>query len=305
MGRLKWYKRDPNKALVGMRRLTLEECGAYNLILDLIYAHDGQLADDDQFLTGWIGGDIRIWRRLKNRLIELQKIEVKDGFITNSRATEEVEAAYGRIAKASKAGQKSADLRRTSGVSSPDVAPHSNVSYPPKSEAFISKDNELSQAKDELALQLTTTTTTKKDTPVRGADAPREMDERGEYYAYGAEVLGPKQGATLTSLLKACRGNLEEAKAALTQAHAAGSPSQYVWGIINGAKNGKRNNARTGKSNGHDFFARMAGVKNAPDSRIKPSPEPSRGPTIDLTAKEVGGGPSDGFRGLLGLPNAK
>ena len=41
MGHLKWYKRDPRAALTGMMQLTLEERGAYNTILDLIYVHDG------------------------------------------------------------------------------------------------------------------------------------------------------------------------------------------------------------------------------------------------------------------------
>ena len=35
MGELKWYKRDPRAALVGMSCLTLEERGAHNTILDL------------------------------------------------------------------------------------------------------------------------------------------------------------------------------------------------------------------------------------------------------------------------------
>ena len=38
MGTLKWYKRDPDAALSGMFELTLEERGAYNTILDLIYS---------------------------------------------------------------------------------------------------------------------------------------------------------------------------------------------------------------------------------------------------------------------------
>jgi len=36
----RWYKRDPNAALEGMAVLTLEERGAYNTVLDLIYTHD-------------------------------------------------------------------------------------------------------------------------------------------------------------------------------------------------------------------------------------------------------------------------
>jgi len=305
VGRLKWYKRDPNKALVGMRRLTLEECGAYNLILDLIYAHDGQLADDDQFLTGWIGGDIRIWRRLKARLIELQKIEVKDGFITNSRATEEVESGLARIQKASRAGKISAEIRRTYAGSSADVAPHSNRSYSIKSEAFISKNNKLIPTKDELAFQLSTTTTTKKDTPVRASSDALPNPEK-ELFRRGKEVLqDAKAGGFIAKLLAATGRDAVEALGIIEMAAESENPREYIGAAIKGAKNGNGTYRRAGKSNGHDFFARMAGVQNDPAGRIKPSPEPSRGPTIDLPAKEVGRGPSDGFGGLLGLPNAK
>jgi len=44
VGKVRWYKRDPNAALTGMAGLTLEERGAYNTILDLIYANDGAVA---------------------------------------------------------------------------------------------------------------------------------------------------------------------------------------------------------------------------------------------------------------------
>ena len=45
----RWYKRDPNAALEGMAVLTLEERGAYNTVLDLIYTHDGSVDDDDRY----------------------------------------------------------------------------------------------------------------------------------------------------------------------------------------------------------------------------------------------------------------
>ena len=313
MGKLRWYKRDPNAALVGMRGMTLEECGAYNIVLDLIYTHDGRLADDERFLAGWIGSDLRVWRRLRQRLLDLKKIEVADGYITNPRASVEVQEGLARVEKASSAGKASARSRGTFGKSSHElsgkVANYVTDTYPPMSAAFVMKNNELTPTKDELAFQLSTTTTTptKKDNSIKGANAPREMDARGEYYAYGEVVLGNKQGATLTSLLRACNGDIGQAHGVLVSAHVAASPQQYVWGVINnGAKNGNGNftNGKR-KSNGHDFFARMANAKDPSGSRNEPPPEPSRGPTIDLTATEVGGGPSGGFGGLLGLPNAK
>jgi len=67
MGILKWYKRDPRAALAGMMGLSLEERGAYNTILDLIYCHDGALVDDPRLISGWLGVDPRVWRRLRER----------------------------------------------------------------------------------------------------------------------------------------------------------------------------------------------------------------------------------------------
>ena len=62
---MKWYLRDPNAALTGMASLTLEERGAYNTVLDLIYAHDGAVDDNDRFLAGWCRVDIRVWKRIQ------------------------------------------------------------------------------------------------------------------------------------------------------------------------------------------------------------------------------------------------
>jgi hypothetical protein len=40
--------RDPNAAVIGMASLELDERGAYNTILDLIYAHDRAINDVDR-----------------------------------------------------------------------------------------------------------------------------------------------------------------------------------------------------------------------------------------------------------------
>ncbi len=112
MGKLKWYKRDPDAALNGMSELTLEERGAYNTVLDLIYSRDGHLRDDDRFIAGNCGCDIRVWRRIKSRLIELGKLFVLEGAIHNDRADVEVLKALGRIASAQDAGVASGASRR-------------------------------------------------------------------------------------------------------------------------------------------------------------------------------------------------
>lgn len=93
MGNLKWYKRDPRAALVGMSSLTLEERGAYNTILDLIYCHDGALEDDERGVSHMMQVERRVWRRLRLRLLSLGKLYVQDGKIRNKRADTEVISA--------------------------------------------------------------------------------------------------------------------------------------------------------------------------------------------------------------------
>jgi uncharacterized protein YdaU (DUF1376 family) len=90
MGTLKWYKRDPRAALIGMASLSLEECGAYNKILDLIYIREGKLKDDAEEICGWLKCKPRVWKRIRARLIDLEKIYVHDGCLHNERADDEI-----------------------------------------------------------------------------------------------------------------------------------------------------------------------------------------------------------------------
>lgn len=83
--------------------LTLEERGAYSTVLDLIYSHADQLPDDDRFLAGWCGCDVRVWRRIKTRLISLGKLHVDGQHLRNFRATSGVTEALSRVASATEA----------------------------------------------------------------------------------------------------------------------------------------------------------------------------------------------------------
>lgn len=85
---LGWYKREPDKALSGKMGLTLEERGAYDTIIDLIYAHAGQLQHDENLLRYWFGTDIRVVRRLVDRLVELDKIQIRGGIIHTRKSDE-------------------------------------------------------------------------------------------------------------------------------------------------------------------------------------------------------------------------
>lgn len=109
---MRWYKRDPKDALDGMFMLSLEERGAYNTVLDLIYANDDRLVDDDRFLAGHMRCDLRVWKRIKARLVELGKLSLEGGYIRNIRATSTLMQAAGTADVNATNGRKSGAARR-------------------------------------------------------------------------------------------------------------------------------------------------------------------------------------------------
>lgn len=118
MGQIKWYKRDPSAALNGMMELSLEERGAYNTILDLIYSRDGNLVDDDRFIAGWLRVDVRIWKRIKTSLIERGKLYVDGELLRNEKADVVVLEALSRVGSARDAGLASARSKASKSTSS-------------------------------------------------------------------------------------------------------------------------------------------------------------------------------------------
>jgi uncharacterized protein YdaU (DUF1376 family) len=111
MGDLKWYKRDPKAVLMGIADLTLEECGAYLAVLELIYSKEGAVEDDDRLLAGWLRVDVRVWRRIRGRLLERGKLYINGSNLRNERADREVAAVLERIRNSAQAGLRSAEKR--------------------------------------------------------------------------------------------------------------------------------------------------------------------------------------------------
>ena len=111
----RWYKRNPADALSGMMELNLEQKGAYNTVLDLIYVRDGDLRDEDAFIARACGCNVRRWRRLKAELVERGKLQIRDGNIHNERATVEIAQAFARHQTASAGGGASVKLGKSLG----------------------------------------------------------------------------------------------------------------------------------------------------------------------------------------------
>jgi uncharacterized protein YdaU (DUF1376 family) len=124
---MKWYKRDPEAALRGMQILTLEERGAYNTVLDLIYRSDNLVRDDDRFLAGHMGCDLRVWRRIKARLIDLEKIQLEGGYIRNVTASLVLSQAVAAADVNASKGRKSGIARsKTNALDEQRPEPKSN-----------------------------------------------------------------------------------------------------------------------------------------------------------------------------------
>lgn len=146
---LPWYRRFPDNFIAGTVGLTLEEKGAYSLVLDLMYVRGGPVPDEPRYIAGVCNCSVRKWNAIRARLIDLGKISVVDGYLTNHRAEEEIEIA-GKISReaaenGSKGGIKSAEIR-----------------------ARVKKNNALAQA----SVKLSTSTANKKEGAI--ASGPTE-----------------------------------------------------------------------------------------------------------------------------------
>jgi len=87
-----YHKRYHSDALAGFMSLTLEERGAYQTLLDLIYDRGGPIPDNERLLAGYMGVSIRKWRVLLEDLIAKRKIlRTQAGELTNLRAQREIE----------------------------------------------------------------------------------------------------------------------------------------------------------------------------------------------------------------------
>ncbi|AGA64782.1 hypothetical protein B488_07900 [Liberibacter crescens BT-1] len=110
-----WYKRYPADFISGVLGLTLEEKGAYSIILDLIYDRGGPIPDNDKYLAGVCGCSIRKWRIIRGILSQAGKIYFCGGYICNARAEKELlkalKATEERIKNGQKGGKKSAEMR--------------------------------------------------------------------------------------------------------------------------------------------------------------------------------------------------
>lgn len=109
-----WYKRFPADFIAGTLSLSLEEKGAYAIVLDLIYDRGGPIPDDARWIARVCGCSTRKWAALRRRLIEAGKLIESDGMLSNPRAEAMLESAVREAAKLAENAAKSHRARRHS-----------------------------------------------------------------------------------------------------------------------------------------------------------------------------------------------
>ena len=145
-----WYRRFPDNFLGGINGMTLEEKGAYGVVIDMIYQRGGPIADEPRYIAGICNCSVRKWNAIRARLIALGKLYEIDGHLMNERAGIELEKAA-KVARehaenGAKGGDKSAEMRaNTNKINGPAQArlKHtraSSTSTPFKKEGAIALD---------------------------------------------------------------------------------------------------------------------------------------------------------------------
>lgn len=92
MPRRPWYPKNPSDYLADTAMLSLEAHGMYNLLLDYLWLHDGELPANYEQLSRLLRADVRKVRRIF--VSELKPyFDVKNGAIKQQRVTAEITKA--------------------------------------------------------------------------------------------------------------------------------------------------------------------------------------------------------------------
>jgi uncharacterized protein YdaU (DUF1376 family) len=153
-----WHPRAHRAALEGMLSLSLEERGAYNTLLDLIYDRGAPVPDDVRWLAGWMGVSLKRWSSIRASLVVKGKIYALNyngvDCLMNERAAIEIESQLKLSRNAAEIGAKGGRKRS-------------------ENASALKENNEITQAPAQAEVKLKTKTQT-EETPVspNGLTAP-------------------------------------------------------------------------------------------------------------------------------------
>lgn len=154
---MKWYARDPHRAIEGMTELTLAEVGAYNLLLDHAYARDGDLPDDDATILRMLRCHGNTWNAIKRKLIAKEKIRVLGGKIVPNGVENTMKTARNFAENQSKRAAKRWQKSETDNENNEADMPLAGMPIQPQPQPHkkgLSKDNPKKPAFEKGTLDL-------------------------------------------------------------------------------------------------------------------------------------------------------
>jgi uncharacterized protein YdaU (DUF1376 family) len=127
MNGLPYYKRFPRDFIEGTIGMPFELKGAYSMLLDLIYMQGGELPDEPRYISGLLGCSSKQWTYFRKALLERGKIEARDGFLVNNRATTECELTENlRRTQRDNRSKRGASPSENNGLTATTVEPKPN-----------------------------------------------------------------------------------------------------------------------------------------------------------------------------------
>lgn len=109
-----WYKHDIPAWMDGTEALDDGPYRAYHVICQLIYLNEGPIALNETGIAGRCKQHILAFRRNLRTLIELKKLALIDGRLSNGRATTELQSVANHRATSAKGGRGSAGVAKGS-----------------------------------------------------------------------------------------------------------------------------------------------------------------------------------------------
>ena len=122
MSRRPFYKRYPGDFAMGTRDLTLEERGAYNDVLDLMYDKGRPIPDEPRWISGFLGISPRKWGQIRASLIAAGKLVERGEYLSNPRFERELELDEAEHRQAVEWGRRGGQRRAGAERSAREVA---------------------------------------------------------------------------------------------------------------------------------------------------------------------------------------
>ena len=112
MSRVPYFNFYPADFMNGVRGLTAQEVGVYTMILCRIYEESGPVEYHIRRLATYCGMREATFSAVVDKLVDLDKLQLSDGMLSNRRAEGEIQKRADGLKIASKAGKASAEKRQ-------------------------------------------------------------------------------------------------------------------------------------------------------------------------------------------------